>query len=70
VQGGHSPEGDAAANQRLAMARAEAIAAALTAAGISADRLTLTTLATPKTDEDPASLRVVRVIPVPPGAAP
>ena len=39
VSGYHDPSGDAATNERLARERAQAVAAALTAAGVPADRI-------------------------------
>lgn len=69
VLGQHSPEGARVANERLALARARAVAEVLVAAGVPADRVTWTVAA----DEQPAgsaeALRRALVRAVPAGGS-
>lgn len=68
LQGGHSPEGDPEANKALARARAEAVRAALIAAGVPEEQIELMPAAAPTLDGDPEAQRSCMITPVPGGA--
>jgi hypothetical protein len=67
LQGGHSPEGDAALNAALAQARAEAVRQALILAGVPEADIELQPIADPTLDGDPSLQRCCLITPVPGG---
>jgi len=67
LQGGYSPEGDPSANQALAAARADAVHAALVAAGVPDNQLEHQLIAAPTLDGDPELQRSCQVTPIPGG---
>ncbi len=68
--GAYSPEGTVAANQRLASDRADATRAALVAAGLPADRITVAPPEPGDLDARIEDQRVCRVVPLPPEVSP
>ncbi len=67
LQGGHSPEGAAATNAALALARAEAVREALIQAGVPEADIELQPIAAPTLDGDPNLQRCCLITPVPGG---
>lgn len=67
LQGGHSPEGDDATNAALALARAEAVRAALIQAGVPKADIELQPIAAPTLDGEPDLQRSCLITPVPGG---
>ena len=72
LRGSYSPEGDAAANEVLAMSRAAAVQAALVAAGLPAERVVVGAAVPPDAlvVETPELLRRVTLRWLSPGEAP
>ncbi len=70
VQGSHSPEGDAVANVALAEARADAVIAALIAAGVPPERVVRLPASPPEEGLSRAEQRAAVVRPLPPEATP